>query len=58
MPEWIQAISILTNLGIIGVGAKLIRHLSRMEFKVETMWSVFMRRFGGRSEDKEDNFTE
>lgn len=37
--QWIQS---GTNLAVLGVGIKLVRHLSRMELKVDTMWDWCM----------------
>jgi hypothetical protein len=54
IPGAIQIISILTNIGLLGVGIKLVRHLTRIEFKVEMMWGVFVRRFGSRTGDDSD----
>ncbi len=54
LPELIQIVTIGTNISIIVVGIKLVRHISRMEFKVDTMWSVFIRRFGERTEAAEE----
>lgn len=51
--DWIQLVSVITNVSIIAVGIKLIRHISRMEMKVDLMWMVFVRRFGTRDTDKE-----
>ena len=51
--NWINILSVITNISIIAVGIKLIRHISRMEMKVDLMWMVFVRRFGGRESDKE-----
>jgi hypothetical protein len=50
--DWIALVGIATNFTIIVTGIKLIRHLSRMELKVEMMWGVFMRQFGTRGIDK------
>ena len=50
-PEWLQILTAITNVGVLTVGVKLVRHLSRMELKVETMWAVFMRRFGQRENE-------
>lgn len=44
--DWIQLLSVGTNFSILIVGIKLIRHLSRMELKVDTMWDAFIKRFG------------
>lgn len=52
--DWVQFISIGTNLTIILVGVKLVRLVSRMELKVDTMWGVFVRRFGTRTESHEE----
>lgn len=42
----LQLLSITTNISIIIVGIRLVRHMARIEFKVELMWSVFINRFG------------
>jgi len=36
---------ILTAFMIIGFGWKIIKHMNRMEFKVDMMWSDFRKRF-------------
>jgi len=55
MPQdWISLLSVGTNLSVLFVGIKLVRHLTKIEIKVEMMWSVFMKRFGGELE-KENN---
>jgi hypothetical protein len=43
--SWIEFISVATNISILIVGIKLVRHMSRMELKVEMMWDVFMHKF-------------
>lgn len=47
---WVQLFSVISNISIVLVGVKLIRHISRLEFKVDMMWGVFVRRYGTRSE--------
>jgi hypothetical protein len=37
----ISILSILTNFTVLIVGVQLIRHLSRIEFKVEMLWKHF-----------------
>ena len=49
---WIDVLSVGTNISILIVGLKLVRHLSRIEFKVETMWSIFMKKFVNNDEDR------
>jgi hypothetical protein len=51
--NWISILSVVTNISIIAVGIKLIRHISRMEMKVDLMWMVFVRRFGGSNLESE-----
>lgn len=41
MRDWIQILTIGTNLSIIILCIKVIRHISKLEFKVELMWMVF-----------------
>lgn len=51
--DWVNILSVGTNVSILMVGMKLVRQFSRIELKVETMWSVFMRKFGEREEDSD-----
>ena len=46
MTDWIQVLSLATNASVVIVGVKVIRLISRMELKVDTMWSAFTKRFG------------
>lgn len=57
MPDLQNQSDLLTLLSVISVGSnaallvsavKIIRNISRMELKVDTMWGVFVRRFGTR----------
>lgn len=48
-PEWVQALGVVVNFSLLLVGVKLTRQFARIELKVETMWSVFVRRFGSRN---------
>lgn len=45
MDEFLRFSTVITNIGIIIVGFKIVRHLSRMEFKVDLMWEAFERKF-------------
>ena len=49
--DWITFLSIGSNVALLVSAAKIVRNLSRMELKVDTMWGVFMRKFGTRGED-------
>lgn len=49
--EIISIVSIVTNMALVLTGVKLVRHLSHLEFKVDMMWGVFVRKFGDRIED-------
>lgn len=51
--ELFQWVSIATNLSIVIVGIKLVRHLTRMEFRVNTMWNTFSKKFGIDEGDSE-----
>ena len=44
MTTWVQILSVATNVSILIVGIKLVRHLTRIEFKVDMMWAEFMRK--------------
>lgn len=33
-----------TTIGSIVIGVKIVRHLSRIELKVDTMWDKFLQR--------------
>jgi len=33
------------NIGVVVVGVKIIRHLTRMELRVSLMWAEFKKRF-------------
>lgn len=48
--DWVGIASIVTNFSIVLVGVRLIRHITRVEYQVELMWGVFVRRFGTREE--------
>lgn len=65
MPDLQNQSDLLTLLSLLSVGSnaallvsavKIIRNISRMELKVDTMWGVFVRRFGTRAgeEGKEE----
>lgn len=43
----LQLSNVVVNLGIVVVGIKLIRHISRIEMKVELMWEAFRTKFLG-----------
>jgi len=45
IPEWIEIVNLVANIGIIVVGMKIVRHLTRMEMRVSMMWNEFKRRF-------------
>lgn len=49
--EIYQVVSIFTNISIIIVGIKIVRHLTRMEFKVDMMWNVFEHKFNIESKE-------
>ena len=40
--DWLQLSAIVTNITVIIVGVKLVRYLSRMELKIDTLWDIFM----------------
>jgi hypothetical protein len=46
--DWIQGLSILTNVGVFIVGIKLVRHLTGIEFKVDMMWKHFEKEINNR----------
>ena len=46
-------ISAASNVALLTSAVKVVRTISRMELKVDTMWSVFTRKFGSR-EGEED----
>lgn len=48
----LQIVDVATNLTIIMIGFKLTRHMTRMEMKVELMWSRFRRAFDLREDDE------
>lgn len=48
-----QIILLGINSGTLLVLIKFVRQVSRLEFKVDMMWGVFMKRFGIREEDKD-----
>jgi hypothetical protein len=51
-PENVQTLVTLLSLGsnvaLVTTAVKIVKNLARMELKVDTMWGVFMRRFGTR----------
>jgi hypothetical protein len=53
--DLIQIISVGTNLGLLIVGLKLVRHLTQLESKVDTMWSFLSKKYGFRFEFTERN---
>ena len=52
--DWLQAVNLGANVSIIVVGLRLIRHLSRMEFKVDLMWATFSHKFNVNINNGED----
>lgn len=44
--EWIQIFTIITNSALVLAALKLVRHITRVEFKVDLMWEAFSRKFG------------
>lgn len=51
MTEWVELLQVGTNIKLLLALLGLTRKFSRIELKVDTMWSVFMRRFGSREQD-------
>lgn len=51
--EGIQLATIASNFGVLIAAVRVVRYISQIEVKVNTMWVVFMRRFGDRGDDKE-----
>ncbi len=47
----LSLLSVGSNTALLVSAVKIIRNLSRMELKVDTMWGVFVRRFGTREQD-------
>lgn len=47
-----QILDLVTNMSVIVVVVKLIRHITRMELKVEIMWERFKRLFDIREDDR------
>lgn len=50
----LAVIGLGSNVALIVSAIKIIRNISRMELKVDTMWGVFMRKYGTRQSDNED----
>jgi len=48
----LSVISVGSNIALLASAVKIIRNISRMELKVDTMWGVFVRRFGTRGEEE------
>lgn len=46
LPSILQIISAGANIAILIIVIKATRQFSRIELKVETMWDVFVKRFG------------
>lgn len=44
MGNWVQILTVGTNLSLLIIGIKVIRHLTRMEFRVGMMWHDFLKR--------------
>ena len=54
MPQnWIDLLQVGTNLSLLLAAASLVRKNSRMELKVDTMWAIFMRKFGSRNGEED-----
>ena len=43
--QWVQILAVVTNISILLIGIRLVRHLTRLEIRVEMMWEVFAKRF-------------
>lgn len=52
--QWMSLASFSINLVAVGYIVKLTRLFTQMEMKVDTMWSVFTRRYGTRVEQGKD----
>lgn len=50
----LEFISIGSNLAMVGVGIKLVRHLAKIEFRVDMMWKVFMKEHIKAADDDSD----
>ena len=55
---WLELVSVLSNISMVIVGVKLVRHLSRIEFRVDTMWKVFMKEHFKTEESEEEESDE
>lgn len=47
----LSILSVGSNAALLVSAVKIIRNIARMELKVDTMWGVFMRKFGTREGD-------
>jgi hypothetical protein len=45
MDDILRLSTVITNIGIIIIGFKIVRHITRMEFKVDMMWNAFEKKF-------------
>lgn len=43
--------NLVTLLAVVGIGFRVVRSISRMEFMVETMWAEFSRHYRHSSAD-------
>lgn len=46
MTQWVEFLQVGTNIALLTVVVSLTRKFTRVELKVDTMWDVFMKRFG------------
>lgn len=46
MNNWMEFLQVGTNIALLTVAVSLTRKFTRVELKVDTMWDVFMKRFG------------
>ena len=44
--QWIDFLQVGTNLALLTIAVSLTRKFTRVELKVDTMWDVFVKRFG------------
>ena len=51
--DYIGLMSVITNISILAMGIRLVRHLSHIELKVDTMWKVFISKFDIKIKDED-----
>lgn len=43
---WLQIINTGLNVALLLVAIQVTRHMTRLEFKVDLMWTAFSRKYG------------